>query len=203
MGWWILNNDVPITITETPPHLGTPQVLCIWLRSWVLKLRQMMLWHSDWGILFLLTSGGWDDGSSIMLLPHHTCPQAGLSLFTIQNQNEFGQILSPCWRLPYTKYAMTQWLRFHIHEWSPYSLQKYSMCLTSSISGGSRAVWSSIMLLPHHLSIVGTPRIIERVWGTNLIVQKNLSNSQGDLALAQIPNNTYHLWLTSTTVHFN
>ncbi len=49
------------------------------------------------------------------------------------------------------------------------------------------------------------PRIIERVWGNNPTVQKNLGGSRGDLALtrcclismAVIANNTYHLWLTT------
>jgi hypothetical protein len=50
-----------------------------------------------------------------------------------------------------------------------------------------------------------TPKIIEQVWGTKPIVQKNLGGSRGDLALTQpclismavVANNTFHLWLTT------
>jgi hypothetical protein len=50
-----------------------------------------------------------------------------------------------------------------------------------------------------------TPRIVERVWGSNPIVQKNLGGTCGDLALIQrrlislavVANNTFHLWLTT------
>jgi hypothetical protein len=50
-----------------------------------------------------------------------------------------------------------------------------------------------------------TPRIMERSWGSNPIVQKNLGGAHGDLALirrrlislAVVANNTFHLWLTT------
>ena len=50
-----------------------------------------------------------------------------------------------------------------------------------------------------------TPRIVERVWGSNPTVLKNLGGTRGDLALirrrlislAVIANNTFHLWLTT------
>jgi hypothetical protein len=50
-----------------------------------------------------------------------------------------------------------------------------------------------------------TPKIVEQVWGTNPIIQKNLGGSRGDLALTQrclismavVANNTFHLWLTT------
>ena len=50
-----------------------------------------------------------------------------------------------------------------------------------------------------------TPRIVERVWGSNPTVRKNLGGTRGDLALirrrlislAVIANNTFHLWLTT------
>jgi hypothetical protein len=50
-----------------------------------------------------------------------------------------------------------------------------------------------------------TQRIIEQVCGSNPIVRKNLSGSQGNLALtrqrlismAVIANNTFHFWLTT------
>jgi hypothetical protein len=53
-----------------------------------------------------------------------------------------------------------------------------------------------------------TQRIIERVWGSNPIVRKNLGDSQGNLALtrqrlismAVVANNTFQLWLT---MYFN
>jgi hypothetical protein len=49
-----------------------------------------------------------------------------------------------------------------------------------------------------------TPRIVERVWGSNPVVQRNLGGTQGDLALTRqrlismaiVANNTFHLWLT-------
>jgi hypothetical protein len=53
-----------------------------------------------------------------------------------------------------------------------------------------------------------TQRIIERIWGSNPIVRKNLGSAQGDLALARqhlismaiVANNRFHLWLT---MYFN
>jgi hypothetical protein len=50
-----------------------------------------------------------------------------------------------------------------------------------------------------------TPTIVERVWGSNSIVRRNLGGTQGDLALTQrwlilmavVANNTFHLWLTT------
>jgi hypothetical protein len=52
-----------------------------------------------------------------------------------------------------------------------------------------------------------TSRIVERVWGSNPIVRRNLSGTGGDLALihqqlislAVIANNTFHLWLTTSS----
>jgi hypothetical protein len=49
-----------------------------------------------------------------------------------------------------------------------------------------------------------TPRIVERVWGSNPIVQKNLGGTRRDLALirlwlislAVVANNMFCLWLT-------
>jgi hypothetical protein len=50
------------------------------------------------------------------------------------------------------------------------------------------------------------PRIVERVWGSNPNVQKNLGGTHGDLALtrqwlvvsiAVVANNIFHLWLTT------
>ncbi len=51
-----------------------------------------------------------------------------------------------------------------------------------------------------------TPMIIEQVWGQNKVARRNLGRPHCDLALiccqlillACIPNNTYHLWLTTT-----
>ena len=49
-----------------------------------------------------------------------------------------------------------------------------------------------------------TPRIVERVWGSNPVVQRNLGGTRGDLALTRrrlismaiVANITFHLWLT-------
>jgi hypothetical protein len=51
-----------------------------------------------------------------------------------------------------------------------------------------------------------TPRIIERMWGSNPIVRRNLGGTRRDLALirrrlislAVVANNTFHLWLTTS-----
>ena len=51
-----------------------------------------------------------------------------------------------------------------------------------------------------------SPRIIERVWGSNPTVRRNLGGTRGDLALirrrliflAVVANNTFHLWLTTS-----
>jgi hypothetical protein len=50
-----------------------------------------------------------------------------------------------------------------------------------------------------------TPRIVERVWGSNPVVRRNLGGTRGDLALTRrqlismaiVANNTFHLWLTT------
>ncbi len=50
-----------------------------------------------------------------------------------------------------------------------------------------------------------TPRIVEQIWGSNPIVQRNLSGTQGNLALTRrrlismaiVANNTFHLWLST------
>jgi hypothetical protein len=50
-----------------------------------------------------------------------------------------------------------------------------------------------------------TLRIVERVWGSNHIVRRNLGGTHGDLALirrrlislAVVANNTFHFWLTT------
>ena len=51
-----------------------------------------------------------------------------------------------------------------------------------------------------------TPRIVERVWGSNPIVRWTLGGTREDLALirrrlislAVVANNTFHLWLTTS-----
>ena len=51
-----------------------------------------------------------------------------------------------------------------------------------------------------------TPRIVERVWGSNPTTRRNLGGTRGDLALicrrlislAVVANNTFHLWLTTS-----
>jgi hypothetical protein len=51
-----------------------------------------------------------------------------------------------------------------------------------------------------------TPRIVERVWGSNPIARRNLGGTRGDLALirrrlislAVIANNTFYLWPTTS-----
>jgi hypothetical protein len=51
-----------------------------------------------------------------------------------------------------------------------------------------------------------TPRIVERVWGSNPIVRWTLGGIREDLALirrrrislAVVANNTFHLWLTTS-----
>jgi hypothetical protein len=50
-----------------------------------------------------------------------------------------------------------------------------------------------------------TRRIVERVWGSNHIMRRNLGGTRGDLALIRlwlislvvVANNTFHLWLTT------
>ena len=51
-----------------------------------------------------------------------------------------------------------------------------------------------------------TPTIIQKVWGENDVVQRNLGGPHGDLAIIQrrlishacVANNILHLWLTTT-----
>ena len=87
-------------------------------------------------------------------------------------------------------------------------LTNLSVCFRFDENGTRRDI--AQILARFSLLVLGaealTPRIVERVWGSNPTTRWNLGGTHGDLALirqqlislAVVTNNTFHLWLTTS-----